>query len=88
MEAFLKVIGHEFCDITLMLDGTPIHAHKVVIQRNTSDFFTTFADPHAMPLPRVSSVGVCRISRLCWRRGAATLRRCSDRLCRRTASST
>ena len=31
MEAFLKVIGHEFCDITLMLDGTPIHAHKVIV---------------------------------------------------------
>ena len=29
MEAFLKVIGHEFCDITLILDGTPIQAHKV-----------------------------------------------------------
>ena len=29
MEGFLKVIGHEFCDITLMLDGTPIQAHKV-----------------------------------------------------------
>ena len=45
MEAFLKVIGHEFCDITLMLDGTPIHAHKVVIQRNTSEFLTNFMDP-------------------------------------------
>ncbi len=29
MEAFLKVVGHEFCDITLMLDGKEIQAHKV-----------------------------------------------------------
>ena len=31
MEAFLKVVGHEFCDITLMLDGKEIQAHKVYI---------------------------------------------------------
>lgn len=29
MESFLKVIGHDFCDITLQLDSKPIRAHKV-----------------------------------------------------------
>ncbi len=29
METFLKIVGHEFCDITLMLDEKPIQAHKV-----------------------------------------------------------
>lgn len=31
METFLKNVGEEFCDITLMLDGVPIPAHKVVL---------------------------------------------------------
>ena len=49
MEAFLKVIGHEFCDITLMLDGTPIHAHKVVLQRYTfSQLLRTATPRHSL----------------------------------------
>ena len=31
MEAFLKSVGREFCDITLMLDGVPIPAHKAIL---------------------------------------------------------
>lgn len=31
MEAFLKTVGREFCDITLILDGVPIPAHKAVL---------------------------------------------------------
>lgn len=38
MEAFLKSIGREFCDITLMLDCTPIPAHKAVLAARCSYF--------------------------------------------------
>ncbi|XP_020285285.1 leucine-zipper-like transcriptional regulator 1 isoform X2 [Pseudomyrmex gracilis] len=39
MQAFLKgAIGQEFCDITLMLDGTPISAHKAVLAARCSYF--------------------------------------------------
>lgn len=38
MEAFLKSVGREFCDITLMLDGVPIPAHKAVLAARCSYF--------------------------------------------------
>ncbi|XP_033223341.1 leucine-zipper-like transcriptional regulator 1 [Belonocnema kinseyi] len=38
MEAFLKHVGRDFCDITLMLDGVPIPAHKSVLAARCSYF--------------------------------------------------
>lgn len=38
MEAFLKSVGREFCDITLMLDGVPIPAHKAILAARCSYF--------------------------------------------------
>ncbi|XP_058802390.1 leucine-zipper-like transcriptional regulator 1 isoform X4 [Phymastichus coffea] len=38
MQAFLKGIGQEFCDITLLLDGVPIPAHKAVLAARCSYF--------------------------------------------------
>ena len=38
MEAFLKHVGREFCDITLILDGVPIPAHKAVLAARCSYF--------------------------------------------------
>lgn len=43
MQAFLKgAIGVEFADITLMLDGTPISAHKAVLAARCSYFEAMF----------------------------------------------
>lgn len=42
MEAFLKSVGREFCDITLMLDGSPIPAHKAVLAARCSYFEAMF----------------------------------------------
>lgn len=42
MEAFLKSVGREFCDITLMLDGVPIPAHKAVLAARCSYFEAMF----------------------------------------------
>ncbi|XP_074641626.1 leucine-zipper-like transcriptional regulator 1 [Tubulanus polymorphus] len=42
MEAFLKGVGQEFCDITLMLDNTPIMAHKAVLAARSSYFEAMF----------------------------------------------
>lgn len=38
MEAFLKGTGQEFCDITLLLDGVPIPAHKAVLAARCNYF--------------------------------------------------
>ncbi|XP_015122365.1 leucine-zipper-like transcriptional regulator 1 [Diachasma alloeum] len=38
MAIFLKSVGREFCDITLMLDGVPIPAHKAVLAARCSYF--------------------------------------------------
>lgn len=38
MQAFLKGTGQEFCDITLLLDGVPIPAHKAVLAARCSYF--------------------------------------------------
>ncbi|XP_012141205.1 leucine zipper like transcription regulator 1 isoform X2 [Megachile rotundata] len=38
MEAFLKRVGRQFCDITLMLDGVPIPAHKAILAARCSYF--------------------------------------------------
>ncbi|XP_071449144.1 leucine-zipper-like transcriptional regulator 1 [Hetaerina americana] len=42
MEAFLKSNGREFCDITLMLDGIPIPAHKAILAARCSYFEAMF----------------------------------------------
>lgn len=42
MEQFLKSVGHDFCDITLMLDGTPLRAHKSVLAARCSYFEAMF----------------------------------------------
>lgn len=38
MAGFLKNVGKEFCDITLMLDGVPIPAHKTVLAARCNYF--------------------------------------------------
>lgn len=48
MECFLKYSGKEFCDITLMLDGTPIPAHKCILAARCTYFeamFRSFMPP-------------------------------------------
>ncbi|KAH0949771.1 hypothetical protein HN011_006074 [Eciton burchellii] len=42
MEAFLKNVGQEFCDITLMLNDMPIPAHKAVLAARCSYFEALF----------------------------------------------
>ncbi|XP_078039426.1 leucine zipper like transcription regulator 1 isoform X3 [Augochlora pura] len=38
MEAFLKSVGSEFCDVTLMLNGTSIPAHKAILAARCNYF--------------------------------------------------
>jgi len=42
METFLRSVGREFSDITLMLDGTPIYAHKAILAARCSYFEAMF----------------------------------------------
>lgn len=42
MEAFLKSVGREFCDITLKLNGKPIPAHKAILAARCSYFEAMF----------------------------------------------
>ena len=42
MEVFLNNVNREFTDITLMLDGTPIPAHKAVLAARCSYFEAMF----------------------------------------------
>ncbi|XP_041348005.1 leucine-zipper-like transcriptional regulator 1 [Gigantopelta aegis] len=42
LEAFLKTTGVEFCDITLMLDGVSITAHKAILAARSSYFEAMF----------------------------------------------
>ncbi|XP_011865569.1 PREDICTED: leucine-zipper-like transcriptional regulator 1 isoform X2 [Vollenhovia emeryi] len=42
MEAFLKSVGREFCDITLRLNGVPIPAHKAILAARCSYFEAMF----------------------------------------------
>ncbi|XP_012223748.1 leucine-zipper-like transcriptional regulator 1 isoform X3 [Linepithema humile] len=42
MQAFLKSSGREFCDITLILDGIPIPAHKAILAARCSYFEAMF----------------------------------------------
>ncbi|XP_052802269.1 leucine-zipper-like transcriptional regulator 1 [Mya arenaria] len=42
MENFLKQSGREYCDITLVLDGTPIHAHKAILSARCTYFESMF----------------------------------------------
>ncbi|CAN7988167.1 unnamed protein product, partial [Ixodes pacificus] len=49
MESFLREVGREFCDITLLLDGQPIPAHKSVLVARCSYFeamFRSFMPEH------------------------------------------
>lgn len=48
MAMFLKSIGYEFCDITLLLDGEQIPAHKSVLAARCGYFeamFRSFMPP-------------------------------------------
>ena len=42
MEAFLNSVGREFCDVTLMLDDTPIPANKAILAGRCSYFEAMF----------------------------------------------
>ncbi len=42
MELFLRSIGREFCDVTLVLDGTAIPAHKAILAARCSYFEAMF----------------------------------------------
>ncbi|RZF36495.1 hypothetical protein LSTR_LSTR015297 [Laodelphax striatellus] len=42
METFLKYSGMEFCDIILMLDGTPVPSHKSILAARCSYFEALF----------------------------------------------
>ena len=57
MEAFLKGIGNEFCDITLLLDGVPHLSHKAVLAARCSYFEGLFRSF----MPESNSVNVRKI---------------------------
>ena len=38
MEVFLRTVGKEFCDVTLVLDGTRFPAHKAILTARCSYF--------------------------------------------------
>lgn len=62
MEAFLKSVGREFCDITLMLDGVPIPAHKAILAARCSYFEGMFRSF----MPENNTVNVrCRFLHIC-----------------------
>lgn len=42
MEHFLKSVGGEFCDITLLLDGVPVPAHKAILAARCNYFEAMF----------------------------------------------
>ena len=42
MELFLRSVGKEFCDVTLVLDGTKIPAHKATLAARCSYFEAMF----------------------------------------------
>ena len=42
MSCFLKSVGGEFCDITLLLDGVPIPAHKAILAARCNYFEAMF----------------------------------------------
>ncbi|XP_060568676.1 leucine-zipper-like transcriptional regulator 1 [Ruditapes philippinarum] len=42
MENFLKTSGHEFCDITLLLDNVPVPAHKAILAARCTYFESMF----------------------------------------------
>jgi leucine-zipper-like transcriptional regulator 1 len=42
MELFLRSVGKEFCDVTLVLDGTAIPAHKAILAARCSYFEAMF----------------------------------------------
>ena len=46
MSRFLQGVGSEFCDVTLMLEGTPIPAHRAILVARSAYFkglFRSFA---------------------------------------------
>ena len=54
MEIFLKTVGREFCDIMLILDSTPIPAHKPILAARCNYFEAMFRSF----MPENSSVNV------------------------------
>jgi hypothetical protein len=63
MEVFLNSIGKEFCDITLMVDGHPIPAHKAVLAARCSYFEAMFRS--FMPEDNVVRVSYLTVYLLC-----------------------
>jgi len=55
MEVFLKRSGREYCDITLMLDGVAIHAHKAILAARCTYFESMFRS--FMPESNTVTVG-------------------------------
>lgn len=61
METFLKGTGQEFCDITLLLDGEPVPAHKAVLAARCSYFEGLFRSF----MPESNTVNVSEICKIC-----------------------
>lgn len=59
MEAFLRSAGREFCDITLILNGTPIPAHKAILAARCSYFEAMFRS--FMPENNTVNVSSCNL---------------------------
>ena len=55
MEEFLKTTGQDFCDITLILGGESIPAHKAVLAARCSYFHGLFRSF----MPENNTVNVC-----------------------------
>lgn len=57
MELFVRSIGKEFCDVTLVLEGTSIPAHKAILAARCSYFEAMFRSF----MPEDSTVNVSMI---------------------------
>lgn len=62
MEAFLKSVGREFCDITLRLNGMLIPAHKAILAARCSYFEAMFRS--YMPENNMVNVSLCNLTDL------------------------
>lgn len=58
MEMFLRSVGKEFCDVTLVLEETSIPAHKAILAARCSYFEAMFRSF----MPEDSTVNVRRVS--------------------------
>lgn len=67
LELFLNHVGHDFCDITLVLDGHHIRAHKAILAARCGYFeglFRSFMPEDGMVQVRYSLLilSMCRIT--------------------------